>query len=131
MSSPFIVPSLTSNPNGVALPSRLTPLKEQSQATWAASGANASASTVFFVDGLGCNTNEFEIYLPSAPSTLSISIQGYMRGGTPVGTATTYTGTTSTVLAPSGYADYWGVTVTWTGGSTGFFVAVNRTGLNT
>lgn len=95
--------------------------KESESQTIATSG-----SAVTFFDGRGTVSNSWEEVISGAPSTVSIVIQGCMRGGT-CSTLDTNTGTSSATRTTSGYFDNYVVTATFTGG-TSPAVQINRTG---
>lgn len=112
---------------GPSGPSRVSPTKEIDAATF-----TASAQTVNFQDGLGTISNTFAVITNNAPSSLTLSIYGCMRGNGG-GVCTTSplassSGTTSQILVTSGLFDFYRVVETWTGGSSLTTINVNRTG---
>lgn len=90
---------------------------------------SASGQTLFFKDGAGMVSNQFEIVVNNSPATLTLNIYGCMPGGTctPSPLAST-SGTSSQNLAVTGPYDSYQVTETWTGGSSATSIKVNRLG---
>lgn len=85
-----------------------------------------SGADLTFQDALGTQSNSWEILIAGAPATMSIVVQGCMRGNTCT-TLTTNTSTTSSTITTSGLYNYYKFTPTWSGG-TNPTVTVNRTG---
>jgi hypothetical protein len=86
-----------------------------------------SGSTTTFGNPLGALTASFEEIISGSPATVSIVIQGCMRGGTCT-TADTYTTVANAVRTPviTAIYDYFSVTASWTGGAS-VSVTVNAT----
>lgn len=97
--------------------------------TYLASPAELTAHTLTYTHYEALNaissTLNFEIVFSSVPSSASISVTPYMRGGT-AGVAVTSTSTANQILKVSGLADKYVVAITWTG--TVSAVTVNTTG---
>lgn len=103
---------------------------DQNTNTWGLNGSN-SATQLFYPDK-GTLTEQFEVVVKgTAPSTLTVTVVGCMRGGTCSSTLATSSGTASQLLSPStlNIYDKYGVTVSWTGGDATTQFVVNRTGL--
>jgi hypothetical protein len=82
---------------------------------------NVSGTTLFFgnaIDKPGGLSATFEYRISGAPATVSIVVQGCMRGGT-CDTLDTYTTVANANRAPtiSKVYDYFTVTPSWTGGA--------------
>ena len=96
--------------------------KETDQQTLAVSG-----NTLTFPDTVGTQSNTFEVKVTGGPATLTVTVNGCMRGGTCQVLATSTSTSNSNLTTAGGPYDNYQLTGTWTGGSSPTLV-VNRTG---
>jgi len=104
--------------------------QDQNSAIWGLNGA-LSGTTLKLPDSKGTINNQFEVKVNgTAPSTLTVTIAGCMRGGTCGSTLATSSGTASQILTPSSsnIYDNYAVTTTWTGGDATTQFVINRSG---
>ncbi|HWY55738.1 MAG TPA: hypothetical protein VNZ03_14820 [Terriglobales bacterium] len=96
--------------------------KETDQQTLSISG-----NTLTFPDTVGTQSNSFEVKVTGAPTTLSITVSGCMRGGTCTTLATSTSTSNQVISTAGGPYDNYQLTGTWTGGTSPTLL-VNRTG---
>jgi hypothetical protein len=88
---------------------------------------STSGNTVTFPDTLRALSGSFEMVVAGGPATVSVTLNGCMRGGTCTA-LTSSTSTANTVLSVSGQAfDNYQITGSWTGGA-GVTLTFNWTG---
>lgn len=91
---------------------------------------SVSGTVLRFNDTLGTQTNSFEMVPTGGPATVTVTIDGCMRGGkcnTSIGSTSSTTSTIINLTMTNGPYDFYNVNVAFTGGTNPTFT-FNRTG---
>lgn len=118
---------------GVCLAGSVTSVKEVETAIWVSASAtsngnNVNGATQIIYDANGNQSNSWEMQISgTAPSGVTLNINGCMRGKTCTNGIVTSSSTSSVLLTSTGLYDNFPITVSWTGGDATTVITINRT----